>query len=75
MTTIKRGTEAEPFEDALKRAHIKVMCGEKYHAGMSRDELEKRNRDLNHYIRLKKIDRIISDAYCVRDGGTIHTGK
>ena len=65
MTTINRGNKAEPFETALRRASIRVMCGDSNHAG----------RDLIHLIRLKKIDRIISDAYCVRDGGTIHTAK
>lgn len=64
MTTVKTEKRTESFEDAVKRARLRVMLGKSYHRGMSTEELEQRKRDLREYYALRKIAEIRGRDYC-----------
>lgn len=62
MTTVTVRGRTEPFDDALKRARIRVLCGGS----------DKEYREL---FALKRIERVLNQSYCIGGGGTIRVDK
>ena len=59
-TTVKKGNKYVPFDDALKRARIRYLCGNRN--PQTAEELQKRRDELREYIGLARIHRFFESG-------------
>ena len=59
-TTVKKGNKYVPFDDALKRARIRYLCGNRN--PQTTEEMEKRRDELREYIGLSKIQKFFRNG-------------
>ena len=70
MTTIKKNGRQIPFDQALTEARNAYLAGGKKNIRhMTTAELERRKREIHHYLMMEKINRVTSAAYSRREGG------